>query len=146
VEPEVGHESGDVVSLENPTEPDPSLVLMTTHNPTSSSPLLLTHNCQIKNAIATLILDNDNQKNLVSHELVQRLQLPTSLHPHPYQLCWVQQGGPCIQVSTHCAITFAIGPFHDVVTCDVAPLDCANLLLGISYEQDRHAVYHAKSH
>lgn len=83
---------------------------------------------------------------MVSHELVQCLQLPTTLHPHPYQLGWVQQGGPRIQVSTQCAITFTIGPFHDVVTCDVAPLDCTDLLLGIPYQQDRHTVYHAKTH
>jgi hypothetical protein len=111
VEPEVQDESVDMVSLENPIDPDLSLVLVTTNNPTSLLPSLFTHNCQIKNTIATLILDNNSQKNMGSCELVQHLQLPNTLHPHTYQLGCVQQGGPCIQVSTQCAITFAIVPF-----------------------------------
>lgn len=146
MELEVQDKSVDMVSFENPIDPDPSLVLVTTNYPTSSSPSLFIHNCQIKSTIATLILDNNSEKNMGSCELVQHLQLPNTLHPHPYQLGCLQQGGPCIQVSTQCAITFVIVPFHDVVTCDVAPLDCAELLLGISYQQDHHTVYHAKTH
>jgi hypothetical protein len=32
------------------------------------------------------------------------------------------------------------------VICDVSPLDCVDLLLGLPYQQDRQAVYHAKTH
>jgi len=30
--------------------------------------------------------------------------------------------------------------------CDVSPLDCVNLLLGLPYQQDRNVVYLAKTH
>ena len=73
-----------VVSLENPTEVDPSLILMTANAPNTSVTPLFTHNCQIKHELATLILDNGSQKNLVSQDLVARLCLPTTPHPHPY--------------------------------------------------------------
>lgn len=43
-------------------------------------------------------------------------------------------------------MTFAIGPFRDIVVCDVSPLDCVDLLLGLPYQQARHAVYHAKTY
>ena len=33
-----------------------------------------------------------------------------------------------------------------MVTCDVAPLDCADLLLGIPYQEARNSIYHAKNH
>jgi len=82
----------------------------------------------------------------VSQDLVERLCLPTTPHPHPYQLGWVRKDGPRLTISQCCAVTFAIGPFRDTVVCDVSPLDCADLLLGIPYQEARHAVYHATDH
>lgn len=96
--------------------------------------------------LATLILDNDSQKNLVSHELVQWLNLPTTPHPTPYQLGWVQKDGLCLTLSQHFAVTFGIGPFWDSIVFGVSPLDCVNFLLGLPYEHARNVVYHAKAH
>jgi len=58
-----------VVSLDNPIEADPSLILMTANEAKTSIVPLFTHNCQIKNELATLILDNGSQKNIVAHDL-----------------------------------------------------------------------------
>eukprot|EP00253_Pinus_taeda_P035363 PITA_35363 len=135
-----------VVSLENLTEVDPSLILMIDNATNTSVTPSFTHNCQIKHELATLILDNGSQKNLVSQDLVARLCLPTTPHPHPYQLGWVRKDGPHLTISQCCAVTFAIGPFRDIVVCDASPLDCADLLLGIPYQEARHAVYHATDH
>ena len=51
----------ETISLENPTEVDPSLILIT--QPASGRPNipLVTHNYQIKNELSTLILNNGNQ-------------------------------------------------------------------------------------
>eukprot|EP00253_Pinus_taeda_P008244 PITA_08244 len=103
------------ISLKNPTEVDPSLILMTANAPNTSVTPLFTHNCQIKHELATLILDNGSQKNLVSQDLVACLCLPTTPHPHPYQLGWVKKDGPRLTISQCCAVTFAIGPFRDTV-------------------------------
>jgi hypothetical protein len=92
-------EQPEVISLMNPTEADPSLILMTTPEPCRPNVPLLTHNCQIKNELTTLILDNDIQKNMISQDLVQHLQLPTTPHSDPYQLGWVQKGGPRITIA-----------------------------------------------
>jgi len=108
-------------------------------------PTLFTHNFQIKHVIATLILDNDSQKNIVAQTLVDTLHLPTTPHPAPYELGWVQKDGPQIMVSQRCIVTFSIGAFHDNVLCDVSSLDCADLILGLSYQQQRHVVYHVKN-
>jgi hypothetical protein len=92
----------ETISLTNPTEVDPSLILMTTPEPGRTNIPLFTHNCQIKHELTTLILDNGSQKNLVSQDLVQHLQLPTTPHPDPYQLGWVQKGGPHITIAWCC--------------------------------------------
>lgn len=115
-------------------------------NDSSTPAPLFTHKCQIKNVLATLILDNGNQKNLVAQDLVTRLSLPTTPHPAPYHLGWVQKDGPRLMVSQRCAVTFAIGPFRDTILCDVSPLDCADLLLGIPYQEEHNAFYLARNH
>ena len=90
-------------------------------------------------------MDNGSQKNLVSQALVNCLNLVTTPHPHPYQLGWVQKDGPCLLVYEQCLVTFAIGQFKDIVLCDVSPLDCLDLLLGIPYQSQRKAVCLAKA-
>jgi hypothetical protein len=135
-----------VISLENPIEFDPSLILMNTNEYDTSSMPMCTHNCKIKHELATLILDNGSQKNLIAQDLVQRLKLPNTLHREPYQLRWVQKEGLHLNVSRCCAVTFAIGPFQDTMVCDVSPLYCVDMLLGLPYQHARNIVYHAKFH
>lgn len=72
--------------LTTPTECDPSLILMTSPEPGRTNVSLYTHNCQIKHELATLILDNGIQKNIVSQDLVHHFQLPTTPHPDPYKI------------------------------------------------------------
>jgi len=63
----------DHISLPNLTEPNPTLLLMTSTLSVSTPPRLFTHNCQIKHIIATLVLNNGIQNNLVAQALVDRL-------------------------------------------------------------------------
>jgi hypothetical protein len=74
-------------------------LLMAMIKPGHTNVPIFTHNCQIKHKFTNIILENDNQTNLVSQELVQHLQLPTTPHPDPYQLGWVQREGPRITIS-----------------------------------------------
>jgi hypothetical protein len=43
-------------------------------------------------------------------------------------------------------MTFTIGPFRDTVVCDVSPLYCVDLLLGLPFQQAWNIVYHVKFH
>jgi hypothetical protein len=117
-----------------------------TYDNSKSSPLsLFTNNFQIKRSLALPIMDNGSQKNLVSQELVQHLQIPTTPHPKSYQLGWVQKDGPASWYLNIVLSLFSIGQFKFFL-CDVSPLDCVNLLLGLPYQQDRNVVYLAKTH
>jgi hypothetical protein len=133
------------VPLDNSIEVDPSLILMTQEDWNTSTQPLFTHNCQIKNTLALLIMDNGSQKNLVSQALVNHLNIVTTPHPQPYQLRWVQKDGPHLLVSKHYLVTFAIGQFKDIVLCDVSPLYCVDFLLGIPYQTQINSIYLAKS-
>jgi len=126
-------EDNEEVPLDNPTEVGTSLILMNTDDQKSSTKPLFTHNFLIDNSLALLIMDNGSQENLVSQELVDRLQLTTTPHPKPYHIGWVQKYGPRLPVSQCCLVTFAIGEFKDTILYDVSPLDCSDLLLGIPY-------------
>jgi len=75
----------EIVPLDNPTEVDPSLILMTSdHTKTPSH--LFSHNFQVRQSLALMVMDNGSQKNLISQDLVHKLKLPTTPHPNPYQL------------------------------------------------------------
>ena len=117
---------------------------MTQEDTKSSTQPPFTHNCQIKNSLALLIMDNGSQKNLVSQALVNRLNLVTTPHPHPYYLGWVQKDGPHILLSERFLVTFSIGQFKDTILYDVSPLDCSYLLLGIPYQSQINSIYMAK--
>jgi hypothetical protein len=106
---------------------------MTTGDTTTSQATLFTHNCHIKHVLATLILGNGSHKNLVAQDLVQCFSLPTNSNPSLYPLGWVHKDGPHLLVSKRCVVTFAIGSFHETLVCDVSPLNCAYILLGIPY-------------
>lgn len=136
VTPSMDNDYGEVVELTNPTELDLSLIIMTSNDQVPLAIPLFTYNFQIKNVLATFILDNGSHKNLDSDTLVERLNRTTTSHPQTYHLGWVQKEAPRMCVSQQCIVTFVTGPFCDTVTCDVAPLDCVDTLVGIPYQQE----------
>jgi hypothetical protein len=76
----------EVIPLSNSMIPNPNLLLLTNDLATHPTHLLFTHNSQIKNWIASIILDNGSLKNLFFHCFLTRLQLPITVHPSPYQV------------------------------------------------------------
>ena len=89
------------------------------------------------------IVDSGSQKNLISVEVVKRLNLPTVPHPQPYNIGWLTPGRD-IRVSKQCRLPYGIKPFKDEVMCDVAPLEVSDVLLGQPYMWKRHAVYESR--
>jgi hypothetical protein len=68
-------------------------------------------------------MDNGSQKNLVSQELVQHLQIPTTPHPKSYQLGWVQKDGRASWYLNIVLSLFSIGQFK------FFPLRCLSIRL-----------------
>jgi hypothetical protein len=99
----------------------------------------------VKGAPLHFIVDSGSQKNLISAEVVKRLDLPMTLHPQPYTISWLQQRKD-LCVSQQCCLPYDIKPFKDEVLCDIAPLEVCDVLLGQPYLWKRHVVYESRPH
>ena len=98
----------------------------------------------IKNRRARVIIDGGSCNNLVSSDLVAKLDWPTRPHPHPYYIQWLNDSGKA-RVNKTCRVQFSIGSYVDSVDCDVVPMQACSLLLGRPWEFDNDAVHHGKS-
>ncbi|XP_028062877.1 uncharacterized protein LOC114266193 [Camellia sinensis] len=54
-----------------------------------------------------MIIDSGSCKNVVSQEMVDKLNLPVEEHPHPYSLSWFKKGNE-IKVTKRCLVSFSI--------------------------------------
>ena len=46
-----------------------------------------------------------------------------------------------VMVNERCLVKFKIGSYQDEVLCDVIPMDICHMLLGSSWQFDRHVVH-----
>ena len=99
----------------------------------------------VKGSPVKFIVKNGSQKNLISVDVMKRLGLSTTAHPHPYTIGWLHQGRD-LHVSRQCRLPYSIKPFTDEVLCDVAPIDVSDVLLGQPYLWKRHVVYESRPH
>jgi hypothetical protein len=99
----------------------------------------------VKGAPIHFIVKNDSQKNMISAEVVKRLDLPMTPHLHPYTIGWLRQGRD-LRVSQQCRLPYNIKPFKDEVLCDIDPLEVCDVLLGQPYLLKHHVVYESRPH
>ena len=45
--------------------------------------------CKTKDRVCKVIIDNGNNDNLVSTDMVEKLELETNAHPKPYKVSWL---------------------------------------------------------
>jgi hypothetical protein len=86
--------------------------------------------CKIKDRVCKVIMDSGSIDNLVSTEMVEKLELETIDHPSPYKVSWLQKGHQ-VNVTKQCLVEFKIGGYKDEILCDFIPMDVFHLLLGI---------------
>ena len=87
------------------------------------------------------LFDSGSQANLISKEIVKKLQLETKLYPKPYPLGWVCDNAQ-LQVTKQCRLRFAINyGFVDEVDRDVAPLYICGIVLGSPYIYERNTIF-----
>ena len=76
-----------------------------------------------------MIIDGGSCTNVASATLVEKLGMPTSKHPRPYKLQWLNDNGE-VRVNKKVLISFSIGKYEDEVLCDVVLMQVGHLLLG----------------
>jgi hypothetical protein len=87
-----------------------------------------------------VIVDSGSTKNLVSTEMVEKLELETTDHPSPYKVSWLQKGHQ-VNVTKQCLVEFKIGGYNDKILCDVIPMNVCHLLLGRPWQYDRNVIH-----
>ena len=86
-----------------------------------------------KNLKVDTLFDSGSQVNLISKEIVKKLNLETTPHEKPYPLGWVCDDAK-LQVTRKCKLKFSItANFIDDVELDVVPLDICGIVLGSPY-------------
>jgi hypothetical protein len=85
-------------------------------------------------------MDSGSTDNLVSTEMVEKLELETTNHPSPYKFLW-QEKGHHVSVTKRCLVDFKMGDYKDKVLCDVLPMDVCHVLLGRPCQYDRNVVH-----
>jgi hypothetical protein len=89
------------------------------------------------------IVDSGRQKNMISVEVVKRLDLSITPHLHPYTIGWLRQGRDIHVIQQWC-IPYNINPFKYTVLCDISPLEVCDVLLGQPYLWKRDVVYESR--
>jgi hypothetical protein len=87
-----------------------------------------------------VIFDSGSTYNLVSTEMVEKLELETVAHPSPYKVSWLQKGNQ-VTVTKQCLVKFKIGGYRDEILFDVIPMDVCHILLGRPWQYDRNIIH-----
>ena len=78
-----------------------------------------------------MIINGGSNMNIVSQELVEKLNLKIEKHPNPFWVAWVNDTS--ISVSSYCLVTFLSGrDFQELIWCEVLPIKVNHILLGRS--------------
>jgi hypothetical protein len=85
-------------------------------------------------------VDSGSIDNLISTEMVEKLELETIVHPIPYRVLWLQKGHQ-VNLTKQCLVEFKIGGYKEEILCDVIPMDVFHLLLGRTWQYERNVVH-----
>jgi hypothetical protein len=87
-----------------------------------------------------VIIDSGRTENLVSTDMVDKLELDTTTHPKPYKVSWLKKGHQEM-VTQQCLDEFKIGGYRDEIVCDLNPMDVCHIFLGIPWKLDRNFIH-----
>jgi hypothetical protein len=107
--------------------------------------ILFRTTCKTKDRVCKVIIDSVSTDNLVSIDMVEKLDLETIEHPKPYKVSWLQKGHQ-VMVTKQCLVEFKIGGYRDEIMCDVIPMDVCHVLLGIPWKFDKNVIHDGRKH
>jgi hypothetical protein len=85
--------------------------------------------CKTKYRVCKVMIDSGSTNNLVSMEMVEKLELEMTAHPTSYKVSWLHKGHQ-VTIIKQCMVEFKIGGYMDEILCDVIPMDLCHVLLG----------------
>ncbi|XP_074297562.1 uncharacterized protein LOC141628302 [Silene latifolia] len=100
-------------------------------------------NCKVNDRWVSLIIDGGSCTNVASTEMVSKLSLKTTKHPHPYALHWLDKGSS-VNVTKQARVNLTMGSYVDEILCDVIPMDACHILLGRPWQFDRDVLHRGR--
>lgn len=97
---------------------------------------LFTTICKSQGKCCKLIIDSGSTDNLVSTEMVEKLDLKRLKHSNPYRVLWLQKGHQLL-VDEQSEVEFQIGRYKDKIVYDIMPMDVCHILLERLWQYDR---------
>jgi hypothetical protein len=91
--------------------------------------ILFETSCKSKDGVCKVIIDSGSTDNLVSTDMVEKLELKKTTHPNPYKVSWLQKGHQ-VMVSQQCQVEFKIGGYMHEILCDLIPMDVCHIYWG----------------
>jgi hypothetical protein len=76
-----------------------------------------------------VIIDSGSTDNLVSTDMVEKLEVETTSLLNPYKVSWLHNGHQ-VMVTKQCLVEFKIGGYRDEILCDVIPMDVCHIIFG----------------
>lgn len=67
-----------------------------------------------KDKVCKVIVESCSTENLISLEMVEKMELETVVHPIPYRVSWLQKGHQ-VNVAKQCLVEFKIGGYKDEI-------------------------------
>jgi len=146
---DLGSDSGDEIKISAMVTKGKEIVVSTSsshsqnNTPNEESRIELFHVRVISNHTnIDASFDSGSQSNLISKDLVKKLNLETVPHHKPYPLGWIVNNGN-LQVTRKCLFMFTvIEKFIDEVELDVVPSDVLGIIVGSPYLYDRKTVFY----
>ena len=108
-------------------------------NPVQKNNLFKT-TCKTRDRVFKVIIDSGSIDNLVSIEMVEKLEFDMTVHPMSYKVSWLQKGHQ-VTVTKQCMVEFKIGGYRDEILCDVILMDVCHVLLGRLWQHDRNVIH-----
>ena len=105
------------------------LILSPKYNDDTQRHKLFRTRCTVQGSLCDLIIDGGSQENIISKDVVEKLQLVIETYPNPYTIGWIKEVGG-IRMSERCKVSFSIGKYNDEVYCDVVDMDACHILFG----------------
>ena len=96
--------------------------------------------CTIGGKLCELIIDGGSCTNVASTTLIEKLQVPTMVHPTSCTLQWLTQRSE-VTISKQALISFSIGPYCGEALFDVLSMDACHILLGRAWLFDNHMIH-----
>ena len=131
--------NGQQEPIELHPEEEGEYLLMGRSNQIPKDPGIFRSNCLIQGKVCKFIIDSGVSNNVLSYEVVKKLNLKTFAHAAPYYATWVNENHNLL-IKDQVMVEFLVGSKRDKVLYNVMYIYSGNLISGRSWQCSRRVM------